>query len=221
MVLATRRVLLIEPDVELAASIAAHLRAADLETSIVPQEETLESLPGAGLVIIDEAADGLDRLKAVRASSDVPVIVLGERPHPSDKVRALALGADDHLTKPFDPAELVERARARLRRPALVRAGALEVGPLQVDIEQREVRVRGRRVALTPTELGILMALVGRPGVPVTRGWLLENVLEAPGDGNPRALDVHVSRLRRKLGALPLVETVWGVGYRLAAPRTS
>ena len=150
----------------------------------------------------------------------MPVLVLSARDGTEDKVRALRLGADDYLVKPFWPEELEERVKARLRRPVLARRDVVELGPLTVDFAKRDVWVGVEAVPLSPTEYAILEALCRRPGAAVTRRWLVANVLDPDAEPNPRTLDVHVSRLRKKLGA-DLVQTVWGVGYRLADPETS
>jgi two-component system response regulator MtrA len=119
------------------------------------------------------------------------------------------------MTKPFWPEELVERVRARLRRPLLQRQSLVEAGPLQVDLDSREVRVLGKPVELTRVEFDLLAALARRRGASVTRQWLAEHVLDPEREGTERTLDVHVSRLRRKLGPGKHIETVWGIGYRL------
>jgi two-component system response regulator MtrA len=137
----------------------------------------------------------------------------------ADKVRALKLGADDYLTKPFWPDELVERVRARLRRPLLAREGKIDLEELTIDLQAHEVKLAGARVELTPAEFGLLAALARRSGEAVTRRWLVENVLDPEREGNERTLDVHVSRLRKKLGPRSWIETVWGIGYRLGVTR--
>ncbi len=215
------RVLIIEDDQELGAQIFAHLRQAGYEPiwwragrRILPG-----LVPDVALVVLDlmlPGVPGLDVLKDLRAVSDLPVLVLSARNETSDKVRALQLGADDYMTKPFWPEELVERVRARLRRPALQREGAFELGGLRIDFTSHEVTVGERAVELTPVEFGILAALARRPGAAITRRWLADNVLDPDRDGGERTLDVHVSRLRKKLGAGSWVQTVWGIGYRLA-----
>jgi DNA-binding response OmpR family regulator len=171
------------------------------------------------LVILDlmlPGAHGFDVLKALRASSEVPVLVLSARVDTHDKVRALALGADDYLTKPFWPEELMERVRARLRRPVLSRGSALEIGALRIDPATREVVFEGRSVELTRVEFDLLAALARRPGAAVTRQWLADQVLDPERDGTDRNLDAHMSRLRKKLGAGAPIRTVWGIGYRLS-----
>jgi two-component system response regulator MtrA len=119
------------------------------------------------------------------------------------------------MTKPFWPEELIERVRARLRRPTMQPAEVVEAGPLRVDLARREVAVDGRAIELTRVEFELVAALARRLDAPVTRRWLVENVLDPDREGGERTLDVHVSRLRKKLGQGSLIETVWGIGYRL------
>jgi DNA-binding response OmpR family regulator len=119
------------------------------------------------------------------------------------------------MTKPFWPQELVERVRARLRRPTMTSTDVFDLGELHVDLTAAEVRVSGRVVELTYVELQLLAALIRRRGQAVTRDWLVANVLDPERDGTARTLDVHVSRLRKKLGAAAPIETVWGIGYRV------
>ena len=173
------------------------------------------------LVILDlmlPGAHGFDVLKVLRSDHHhVPVLVLSARHEAADKVRGLELGADDYLTKPFWPEELLARVRARLRRPALASGGhTVEVGALRIDFDARLVTVDGATVEPTRVEFDLLAALARRPGAAVSRRWLAEHVLDPARDGGERTLDVHISRLRRKLGvAGALLTTVWGVGYRL------
>jgi two-component system response regulator MtrA len=221
----SERILLIEDDRELGAQIVQHLTSAGFAPTWWTEGRRIwqGDQPDADLVILDlmlPGAYGMDILKDLRACSEIPVLVLSARNDTPDKVRALQLGADDYMTKPFWPEELVERVRARLRRPTLQRHGTLELGcGLRIDIARRTVSVRGRAVDLTRVELDLLVALARRPGQAVTRQWLVDHVLDPARDGTERTLDVHVSRLRKKLGRASLVETVWGIGYRLPAER--
>lgn len=214
-------VLLVEDDTELGTQVKQHLEGLGLQVIWWTRGHEIhpDMPPTADLVVLDlmvPEVSGFEILRQLRSCSDVPVLVLSARDASADKVRALQLGADDYLTKPFWPEELVERVRARLRRPVLARNHRVELGPLVVDLERREVWVDGNEVSLTPVEMGIVDALVRRPGTAVTRRWLAANVLDPDREGTERTLDVHVSRLRKKLGR-ELVETVWGVGYRLSA----
>jgi DNA-binding response OmpR family regulator len=215
------RILLVEDDAELGAQVVARLERAGYEITWWCDGSQLvrDAPPSVELVILDlmlPGAYGLDILKELRAVSEVPIMVLSARNNASDRVRALQLGADDYMTKPFWPDELIERVRARLRRPALQRADELVVGILHIDLAAGQVRVGDSPVSLTAVELRFLVALAQRPGVPVSRTWLAENVLHDDREAAIRTLDVHASRLRKKLGRPELIETVFGVGYRLA-----
>lgn len=214
-------ILLIEDDVELGSQIVRRLDSAGFATTWWKEGRTPDraALASTDLVVLDlmlPGMYGLDLLKSLRVSSDVPVLVLSARNDTSDKVRALQLGADDYMTKPFWPEELVERVRARLRRPTLARSDVVEIGPLRIDRSKRDVQVDGQAVVLTRVEFDFLTALAERPGEAMTRKWLANRALDPERDGGERTLDVHVSRLRKKLGKANLVETVWGIGYRLA-----
>ena len=219
-----RRVLLVEDDEELGAQITSRLAGAGFEPTWwkVGRDLGRDALPEVELVILDlmlPGTYGMEMLKQLRQHSVVPVLVLSARNDTADKVRALQLGADDYLTKPFWPEELLERVKARLRRPGMARSGVIEAGPLRIDVERREASVGGAPLEPTRIELEILIALAERPGAAITRRALVERVLDPHRDGNERTLDVHVSRLRKKLGDPALIETVWGIGYRLAARR--
>ena len=163
---------------------------------------------------------GFDILKEFRESSDVPVIILTARTDTHDKVRGFKLGGDDYLTKPFWPEELVARIHARLRRPTIEHEADRTVGPLTVDFDRRIVTVDEDEVELTKVEFDILAALAKRPGAAVTRRQLVERCLDEEREGTERTLDVHVSRIRKKLGdAAGVLQTVWGIGYKLAEPQ--
>ncbi len=215
------RILLVEDDERLGRQVVEHLRGAGFAPDWLRDgDEAMEAdFRPYALVVLDlmlPGAYGLDVLKRLRRGNDVPVLVLSARNEAASKVRALELGADDYMTKPFWPEELVARVGARLRRPALARGGPVRAGPLSVDLEARRVEVDGAPVDLTRAEFDLLAALARRPGAAVSRDWLLEHVLDPDRSATVRTLDVHFSRIRRKLGgAADRIATVWGVGYRL------
>ncbi|MBV8203007.1 MAG: response regulator transcription factor, partial [Acidobacteria bacterium] len=170
--------------------------------------------------------DGLAVCRELRTQSSVPVILLTARTAEEDKLRGFALGADDYVTKPFSPRELVARVRTVLRRAAHGEAPAaaevLRLGGLVLDTSRRTVEVQGRPVAVTPSELRLLEVLARAAGRTFTRAELVERAFSWDYEGLERTVDVHVMNLRRKLGPKaagkeePWIETVWGVGYRFA-----
>jgi two-component system response regulator MtrA len=222
------RILILEDDAELGAQLVAQLSAAGFTPLLQrdPTSLTRGTMPAVELVLLDlmlPNAHGLDLLKQLRLWSEVPVLVLSARRETADRVRALSLGADDYLTKPYWPEELLERVRARLRRPRLAHDGQLVVGALSVDKSARTTAVDGRAIELTRVEQALVEALAERAGAAISRRALVDRTLadrSVSGDRDPseRALDVHVSRLRKKLGPEVAIETVWGIGYRLAKP---
>jgi two-component system response regulator MtrA len=217
------KILLVEDDERLGQQVVQTLTGAGHRvTWLKDGDAALGADPSQqDLVILDlmlPGAYGMDVLKAYRKQGDVPVLILSARQATPDKVRALELGADDFLTKPFWPEELLARIDARLRRPALQREGRLAIGKLGIDFEARTVLAEGHPVTLTKVEFDLLAALAKHGGAAVTRAWLAEHVLDPERDGTERTLDVHVSRLRKKLGSCGgQVATVWGIGYRLEA----
>jgi two-component system response regulator MtrA len=213
-------VLLIEDDEALGRQVVGHLEGAGFSTIWWRRGRLIDVADhrDIALVILDlmlPDVAGLDILKALRKDSEVPVIVLSARQDSHDKVLALRLGADDYVTKPFWPEELIERVRARLRRFVLERSSQVKVGALLIDGAKRAVTLDGVAVELTRVELDLLLALAHRVGEPVSRRWLLANVLDPEREATDRTLDVHVSRLRKKIGDTSAIETVWGIGYRL------
>jgi DNA-binding response OmpR family regulator len=162
--------------------------------------------------------DGLEVCRRVRAGSGTPVLMLTARDGEIDRVLGLELGADDYVTKPFSPRELVARVRAILRRvdgPPREQPEVLLSGRVEVDTGRREARVDGRPVPLAAREFDLLQFLAENAGLALTRQQLLDGVWGAGWYGDERTVDVHVRQLRKKLAdALPLA-TVWGVGYRL------
>jgi len=183
------------------------------------------------LVVLDlglPGLDGLDVTRAIRRDSNLPVIMLTARDDELDKLLGLELGADDYLTKPFSPRELVARVRAVLRRvdSSASDPGAMELiraGDLTLDVPRMRADLAGRTVDLTPTEFALLAALARQPGRIFTRSQLLDAVHGVAFESYERAIDTHIKNLRRKLEPDPrrpaLVLTVYGVGYRFADER--
>jgi DNA-binding response OmpR family regulator len=174
------------------------------------------------VIVLDVMLPGLDGIEVcrqLRTFSDAYVIMVTARSEEIDRIVGLSVGADDYLTKPFSPRELVARIKALLRRPraAATRARLGDNG-LSVDLARREVLAAGRPVVLTNTEFELLVALVRDPGVVVTRQQLLDRVWGADYFGDDHVIDVHVGNLRRKLGDDPerprWIETVRGIGFR-------
>jgi DNA-binding response OmpR family regulator len=181
------------------------------------------------VVITDVMLPGLDGVslcRRVREDSAVPVLMISARTDPVDVVSGLEAGADDYITKPYDGAVLVARIRAIMRRadmgevpesaaaktqPAEPRIRA--VGDLEIDLDGMEVRLAGRHVTLTPTELRLLLEFTAAPGIVLSREMLLERVWDYAWGGDSRVVDVHVQRLRGKIGA-SRIETVRGFGYK-------
>jgi DNA-binding response OmpR family regulator len=223
----TQRILLVEDDLKLGRQIVGTLREAGFACEwLTNGTQALSIAPRAfGLLILDlmlPGAYGLDVLKELRSHSDLPVLVLSAKNDAGVKVRALELGADDYLTKPFWPEELLARVEARLRRPVMQRSDRIEAGTLSIDLAARRVSVAGRAVELTRVEFDLLHALARRPGAAITRAQLAETALDPEREGGERTLDVHVSRLRKKLGVCGgWLATVWGVGYRLELPESA
>jgi len=167
--------------------------------------------------------NGLEIVREVRAeplTHDLPVLVLTARSDEMDKLLGFEQGADDYLTKPFSPRELVARVKALLRRSRPAGPGrALEAGPLRVDLEAHVATCAGVRLDLTPREFDLLAFLVRHPGRALSREELLRKVWGYDYVGETRTVDVHVRRLRAKLGDQHgLIETVLGAGYKLSAP---
>lgn len=222
--MAADRILLVEDDAELGAQVVAHLEGAGFDPHWLRDgdEARAEDPRAFSLVILDlmlPGTYGLDLLKLYRKTSDVPVLILSARNDSADKVRGLTLGADDYVVKPFWPDELVARVRARLRRPVIQRGDTICVGSLRLDPVGRGATLGELTLELTRVELDVLVALARRAGSAVTRQALLEAALDPERQGTERTLDVHVSRLRKKLGDADVkIATVWGIGYRLEAP---
>ena len=178
------------------------------------------------LVVLDLMLPGLDGFEVcrrVRGESDVPIIMLTARTDDIDKIVGLELGADDYLTKPFNPRELVARVKAILRRAERSNVAddeaPLTLGNLVIDPQRRAVQVEDEPVDLRVKEFDLLLALAQNPGMVFRRERLLNVVWGYSFAGETRTVDVHIAHLRHKLkGMTPAIETVWGVGYKLELP---
>ncbi|MFB9371675.1 response regulator [Kitasatospora sp. NPDC001664] len=173
--------------------------------------------------------DGVGLCRRIREESQLPILMMSARTEPIDVISGLEAGADDYITKPFESAVLVARIRTVLRRTRAVAEPVPAAGPppepepsravrviddLELDTEAMEVRVAGRQVPLTPTELRLLLEFTAAPGVVLERQTLLERVWDYSWDADSRVVDVHVQRLRAKIGA-GRIETIRGFGYKL------
>ncbi len=219
-------IVLVEDDPNIADLVDMYLRQAGFRVYQAASGEVgLDTVKTRDpkVVILDiglpGAVDGLEVCRRLRASTDVPIIMLTARDGEIDRVLGLELGADDYVTKPFSPRELVARVRAILRRaegPSNRDAPTVRtVGGVEVDTGRREARVGGAVVPLATREFALLQYLAENVGLALTRRQLLDGVWGHDWYGDERTVDVHVRQLRKKLGdALPL-DTVWGIGYRL------
>ena len=222
------RILVVDDEPEIIALVAYHLaKAGHRVMTATTGEEALDCArrDRPALVVLDlmlpgmSGFDVLAQLRAEEATRDIGVLMLTAHREEPDRIRGFELGADDYLTKPFSPAELVLRVGAILRRTLQLPTSTGEtivIGPLRIDRDAMTVAVNGEPVDLTPTEFRLLMTLAERRGRVQARGHLLETVWEAAPDIQTRTVDMHVQRLRTKLGAAgDLIETVRGFGYRL------
>lgn len=177
------------------------------------------------LVVLDlglPGMDGLDVCRSIRKTSNLPIIMLTARDEETDKLVGLELGADDYITKPFSPKELVARVRSVLRRSELAQEEreVIRVGDVTLDLPRMQVTVSGEEIELTATEFQLLQALASQPGRIFTRSQLLNAVHGVAIESYERAIDAHIKNIRRKLEPVPheprYIQTVYGVGYRFS-----
>jgi len=222
-------ILVVEDETSIASFVALYLKNAgyDVRTAATGIDALrLAEAQAPSLVVLDlmlPDIDGLEVCKRLRQGSDVPILMLTARDEDVDKIIGLEVGADDYLTKPFNPRELVARIKSILRRSAAERRDlqteVIEHGELRVDSGRREARVAGTEVQLAPKEFDLLWELLDHRGLVLTRDQLLERVWGYTFAGDTRTVDVHVRQLRRKLGEASPIVTVWGVGYKVSTAR--
>lgn len=227
----SQRILVVDDDTALAEMIGIVLESEGFDVSFCADgTEALgafrESRPD--LVLLDLMLPGIDGIEVchrIRRESDIPVIMLTARSDTLDVVTGLEAGADDYVAKPFKPQELVARIRTRLRRSVPDSSDKLLIGDLVIDVSSHEVMRGSERIALTPLEFELLVALASKPKQVFSREELLERVWGYRHSADTRLVNVHVQRLRAKVELDPespeVVVTVRGIGYRAGAPRVS
>jgi DNA-binding response OmpR family regulator len=223
-------ILVVEDEQAIASFVAAYLRKDGFTVRVTASGRealTLVVSESPSLVVLDlmlPDLDGLEVCRRIRETSTLPVLMLTARDDDLDKIAGLEVGADDYLTKPFNPRELVARVRAILRRSGDRKQGGagtgiLEHGDLVLDAGRRECRVGETEIRLAPKEFDLLWELLDHRGLVLTRDQLLERVWGYTFAGDTRTVDVHVRQLRRKLGDASPIVTVWGIGYKAGPVR--
>ena len=225
--MARKRILLIEDEPDIAEVLQYNLEKEGFEVELAHRGDTgLEALrrQAPDLVLLDLMLPGVGGLELTRmlkreaTTARLPIVMLTARGEEVDRIVGLELGADDYISKPFSPREVVLRVKAVLRRrqPEESDGERLEIGGIRLDIAGHQLRLRGKEVPLTATEFRLLRLLMERSGRVQTRGQLLSDVWGYAEDIDSRTVDTHIRRLRRKLGPeADRIETVIGVGYRL------
>lgn len=228
-----QRILVVDDDKEVVRLVRAYLEREGYDVLVAYDGETAVHIlrrDQPDLLLLDlmlPDRDGWDITRLVRgdpALASIPIIMLTARVEDTDKIIGLEIGADDYVTKPYNPREVVARVRARLRTQESLLPRVLRVEGLEMDLERREVRVGDRLIELTPTEFNLLRALLQQAGYVLTRGELIRKGLGMDYEGLERTLDSHIRNLRQKIEPDPhhptYIQTVYGVGYRLARGAT-
>jgi DNA-binding response OmpR family regulator len=222
----SQAILVVEDEASIASFVSLYLKNAGytVRTAATGTEalgQVMSSSPA--LIVLDlnlPDIDGIEVCRRIRKTGDVPILMLTARDEDVDKIIGLEVGADDYITKPFNPRELVARVKAVLRRATPDRkeleTAVIRHGDLTVDAGRREVRVDEEEIQLAPKEFDLLWELLDHRGLVLTRDQLLERVWGYTFAGDTRTVDVHVRQLRRKLGDASPIVTVWGVGYKVS-----
>jgi DNA-binding response OmpR family regulator len=224
-------VLVVEDEASIASFVALYLKNAGYTVEAVANgTDALAQVEAEqpALIVLDlmlPDMDGIEVCRRIRQRRDVPILMLTARDEDIDKIIGLEVGADDYMTKPFNPRELVARVKSILRRSATERRDSetaeIRHGDLHVDAGRREVHIGDEEIQLAPKEFDLLWELLDHRGVVLTRDQLLERVWGYTFAGDTRTVDVHVRQVRRKLGDASPIVTVWGVGYKVAPARDS
>ncbi len=216
------KILMIEDDLELAEILTEYLEQFELDITVEDdpfKAVSILKLEPFDLVILDltlPGMDGLEVCEAIRERQDIPIIISSARSDVTDKVKALELGADDYMPKPYDPRELEARIQSVLRRyAAKTEAKAENKSDFKCDKETMTITYKGRNIDLTNAEFGILAYMIQKHGLVVSREDLIHNVNAINEDSSNKSIDVMVGRIRSKLGDKSLIESVRGVGYKL------
>jgi two-component system alkaline phosphatase synthesis response regulator PhoP len=222
-------VLVVEDETSIASFVALYLKNAGYKVRTVGTGEAALEQVGEerpDLIVLDlmlPDLDGIEVCRRIRKTSEIPILMLTARDEDVDKIIGLEVGADDYLTKPFNPRELVARVKSILRRAVPERreieTKQIKHGDLAIDAGRREVHVGKEEIQLAPKEFDLLWELLDHRGLVLTRDQLLERVWGYTFAGDTRTVDVHVRQLRRKLGDASPIVTVWGVGYKVAPAR--
>ena len=226
----THSILVVEDETSIASFVSAYLKNAGFAVRTASSANAaVAELAGEtpSLIVLDlnlPDGDGVELCHGIRRSSDVPILMLTARDEDVDKIIGLEVGADDYMTKPFNPRELVARVKSVLRRTAPERRRSeteeLRHGDLVINSGKREVYVGEEEIRLAPKEFDLLWELLDHRGIVLTRDQLLERVWGYTFAGDTRTVDVHVRQIRRKLGDASPIVTVWGVGYKVASDRS-
>ncbi len=224
----SQKILVVEDELEIVKVVRAYLEQSGFRVLTASDGQLALAMfrhEQPDLILLDlnlPQLNGLDVCRAIRRDSNVPIIMLTARAEETDRLIGLEIGADDYVTKPFSPREVVARVRTVLRRAAPVEAqpALITIGALVVDPIKHEVRLQDRLIDLTPSEFNILLALASHPGRAFSRMDLLNAAQGEAYEGYERTIDVHIKNLRQKLGDEPrdprYVLTVYGVGYKFA-----
>lgn len=221
------RILVAEDEPKISALVRDYLANAGFEVTVVADGDAAlrEARHGQDLVVLDlglPKRDGLDVIRELRRTSNVPVVILTARGEESDRVAGLEMGTDDYVVKPFSPRELVARVRAVLRRAELAAAPSevIRAGDVEIEVARLRVLVAGNAVDLTASEIQLLAQLARQPGRVFTRGQLLDLLHGVAFESYERAIDSHIKNIRKKIEPNPAqpryIQTVYGLGYRFA-----